>query len=305
MADDKSIEVAGVRLTHPGRIVYEEMGLTKLGLAEYYETVGETMLEHVAGRPLSLVRCPQGRGDECFYQKHVSTHFPDAVRRIEVREKEDEEPQTYGMVDSVAGLVGLVQMGVLEIHVWGARTDRLERPDRMVFDLDPDVGLPWERIVEAARAVRDRLSEVGLESFLKTTGGKGLHVVVPLTRRHDWEEVKTFSKAVAADLVRREPDKYTDNVRKEKRKGRVLLDYLRNGRGATWVAPYSTRARPGAPVSVPVAWGELGPDLRSDQWNVETLPERLDRPDEDPWANVGRVRQSITRAARRALGLND
>ena len=296
-------EVAGVRITSADRVVYDGMALTKLDHARYYERIGDWMLPHVADRPLSLVRCPKGRTDECFYQKHVGEQFPDAVHRVAVEEKEDEEPREYAMVDSVAGLVALVQMGVLEIHVWGSRTDRLERPDRVVFDLDPDVGLAWERVLEATLAVRRRLADLGLESFVKTTGGKGLHVVMPLTRRHDWDEVKAFAKAVAADMVKREPGKYTDNVRKERRKGRVFIDYLRNGRGATYIAPFSTRARPGAPVSVPVAWDALGPDLSSDRWNVETLPARLERLKRDPWAEMDGVRQSITRDVRAELGL--
>jgi bifunctional non-homologous end joining protein LigD len=296
-------EVAGVPLTSPDRVLYEGMGLTKLDLARYYERVADWMLPHVADRPLSLVRCPQGRDGECFFQKHVGDTFPEAVGRVAIPEKEGDEAKLYGTVDSVAGLVALVQMGVLEIHLWGARTDRLERPDRLVFDLDPDVGLAWERVIEATFALRVRLAELGLQSFVKTTGGKGLHVVVPLTRRHGWEEVKDFARAVAADLVRREPERYTDNARKARRKGRIFIDYLRNGRGATFIAPFSTRAREGAPVSAPVAWKEVGPKLRSDQWSAATLPTRLARLSEDPWQGIDQVRQSITREVRQELGL--
>ncbi|HSL83309.1 MAG TPA: DNA ligase D, partial [Thermoanaerobaculia bacterium] len=296
-------EVAGVPLTSPDRVLYEGMGLTKLDLARYYERVAEPMLPHVADRPLSLVRCPQGRGGECFFQKHVGDTFPEAVGRVEIREKEGEESKLYGTVSTAAGLVALVQMGVLEIHVWGSRTDRLERPDRVVFDLDPDEGLAWERVIEATFALRARLAELGLESFVKTTGGKGLHVVVPLTRRHGWDEVKDFARAVAADMVRREPGKYTDNVRKASRKGRIFIDYLRNARGATFIAPFSTRAREGAPVSVPIAWREVAPDLRSDRWSAATLPGRLSRLKKDPWGGIGQVRQSITQEIRQKLGL--
>lgn len=296
-------EVAGVPLSSPDRVLYEGMGLTKLDLARYYERVAEPMLPHVADRPLSLVRCPQGRSGECFFQKHVGDTFPEAVGRVEIREKEGEESKLYGTVSSVEGLVALVQMGVLEIHIWGSRTDRLERPDRVVFDLDPDAGLAWERVLEATFALRARLAELGLESFVKTTGGKGLHVVLPLTRRHGWEEVKEFSRAVAADMVRREPGKYTDNVRKARRKGRIFIDYLRNGRGATFIAPFSTRAREGAPVSVPIAWKEVAPDLRSDQWSAATLPGRLSRLRKDPWEGIDQVRQSITKEVRRELRL--
>lgn len=298
-----SERIAGVELTHPDRVLYRGQGLTKRDLARYYERVAESMLPELGGRPLSLLRCPSGQGEECFYQKHLSETFPDAVGRLELREKGKETPQTYATAGSASALVGLVQMGVLEIHVWGARHDRLERPDRMVFDLDPDEGLAWERVLEATRAVGERLDELGLRSFVKTTGGKGLHVVVPLTRRQGWEEVKAFAAAIAAELTGRDPDRYTDNARKRQRRGRVFIDYLRNSRGATYVAPYSTRARPGAPVSVPVGWSELSPELRSDEWNIDTLPRRLDRLDADPWAGIAKVDQSITRDMRRALGL--
>ncbi len=299
----ETVEVGGVRLTHAGRRLWQGTGLTKLDLALYYQQIGETMLPHVARRPLSLLRCPQGSAGGCFFQKHVGEQFPEAVGRVAIREREDRKPELYAVVETVAGLLGLVQMGVLEIHVWGARSDRLERPDRVVFDLDPDVGLAWERVIETALFLRFHLAELGLQSFVGTTGGKGLHVVVPLLRRHGWDEVKAFARAVAADLVRREPGKYTDNARKDRRRGRVFVDYLRNGRGATFIAPFSSRARSGAPVAVPISWEELRPDLRSDAWSVATLPRRLERLGEDPWREIGRVRQSITREVRRELGL--
>jgi bifunctional non-homologous end joining protein LigD len=301
----KAQEVAGIGVTHPDRVVFEAMGLTKLDLARYYEKVAPWLLPHVAGRPLSLLRCPQGSGSDCFYQKHVGEGFPDAVGRVPVREKEGKRPELYATVDSVAGLVALVQMGVLEIHVWGCRSDRIERPDRLAFDLDPDEGLPWSRVVEAALAVRERLGELGIESFPKTTGGKGLHVVAPLVRRHGWDVAYAFSKAVAADLARRRPKRLTDNVRKEARKGRVFVDYLRNHRGSTFVAPYSTRARAGAPVSVPIAWDELGEGVRSEEWNARTLIDRLEGLAADPWRKMEGIRQSIRKEALEELGIDD
>lgn len=291
--DDATV-IAGVRLTHPSRVLYPGQGLTKLDLARYYQAVAGRLLPHLHDRPLSLVRCPSGSEGKCFYQKHLGEGFPAAVGRVEIEEK-DGGTESYGVANSPAALVALVQMGVLEIHTWGARRDRLERPDRMLFDLDPDEGLPWERTIEAARALRDRLAELGLQSFVKTTGGKGLHVVVPLRRRHGWDEVRAFSAAVAEEQIRRRPDRYVAAAAKDKRRGKVFLDVLRNTRGNTFVAPYSTRARPGAPVSTPLAWDELTPDLRSDRYTVANLPARLAALDRDPWEAFAAVRQSITR----------
>jgi bifunctional non-homologous end joining protein LigD len=301
-SDDQTAEVAGVRLTHPGRVLYPDQGLTKLDLARYYQAVAGRLLPHLRDRPLSLVRCPSGRATECFYQKHLGAGFPRSVRRVRIREK-DGGTGAYGVANSLAAVVALVQMGVLEIHAWGARRDRLERPDRLIFDLDPDEGLPWERVAAAAFELRDRLAELGLRSFLKTTGGKGLHLVVPLLRRHRWDEIHAFGAAVAADLVRRRGEAYVSTAAKEKRRGKIFLDYLRNTRGATAVAPYSTRARPGAPVSTPLAWDELTPDLRSDRYTVANLPTRLAALASDPWEGFGAVRQSITRAMTREVGL--
>lgn len=292
-------EVAGVRLTSPDRVVYPDQGATKRDLARYYETVAEHILPHLAGRPLSLVRCPKGREGQCFYQKHVDESFPDAVARIAVEEKDGTE--VYGMVETVEGLVAMVQMGVLELHTWGARHDRIERPDRLVFDLDPDEGLAWERVTEAAVEVRNLLAGLGLESFVKTTGGKGLHVVLPIERRIGWDDLKAFARGVAETMVRDAPDRYTDNMSKAKRKGKVFIDYLRNGRGATFIASYSTRARPGATVSVPVRWNELG-RVRPDGYDVATLPRRLASLKSDPWEGFDRIRQAVTAKMRRAVG---
>jgi bifunctional non-homologous end joining protein LigD len=292
-----AVEVAGVRLTHPDKVLYPGRGLTKRDLAEYYERIGDWILPQIANRPLVLVRCPEGQGGECFYQKHLTHQFPDAVLRVAV--EEGGKTVQYGAVDSLAGLVSLVQMGALELHVWGAHRDQIERPDYAVFDLDPDVGLAWERVVEAALDLRDLLAETGLRSFLKTTGGKGLHVVLPLARRHGWDELKAFTRAVVEGMVAGHPDRFTSNPLKARRRGRIFVDYLRNGRGATSIAAYSTRSRPGAPVSTPLAWEELAGDVRADTWTIENLPERLESLGADPWREMSAVKQSITAAMKR------
>jgi bifunctional non-homologous end joining protein LigD len=196
---------------------------------------------------------------------------------------------------SPSALVALVQMGVLELHTWGAKRDKLERPDRMILDLDPDPAVEWSAVIEGAQLLRALLNELNLASFVKTTGGKGLHVVVPLQRVHTWDEVKTFSKALADHLAHTIPERFLANMSKQKRKGKIYLDYLRNGRGATAVAAFSTRARPGAPVSVPLGWEELSVDLRSDHFTIANLPERLDHLRKDPWKDYWSAKQRITR----------
>lgn len=295
-------EVAGVALTHPDRVLYPEHGPTKGDLARYYESVAEWMLPHVAHRPLTLVRCPKGQGSKCFFQKHATDGMPAAVRRIPIRQ--DDGVASYMEIESVEGLVALVQMGALEFHVWGSRTEDVERPDRIVFDLDPDPSVAWPAVVDGALEIRERLGDLDLESFVKTTGGKGLHVVVPIRGKATWDDAKSFSRAVADAVVRDAPDRYTANLSKAKRHGRIFIDYLRNGRGATAVAPYSSRARPGAPIATPLHWKELNAKLRPDAFTVQTFAERRRRLRADPWEGMASVRQSITAAVRRVTSTN-
>lgn len=283
--------VAGVRLTNPGRVLYPDQGVTKRHLALYYESISDWALPRLERRPLSLVRCPAGREKHCFFQKHLGPEAPAHLKGIEIDEKK--ETTVYSYLVDLKGLLSLVQLGVLEIHPWGSRVETLERPDRIIFDLDPAPKVAWERVVDAAGAVRERLKQLGLESFVKTTGGKGLHVVAPLAPRAEWPEVKAFAKAVVDSLAAERPREYTGRLAKKDRSGRIFIDYLRNGRGATGIGDYSTRAKPGATVSAPVAWSELTPALRSDQFNVFNLPERLSRLKKDPWAGFDRADQAI------------
>jgi bifunctional non-homologous end joining protein LigD len=294
----KEVEIGGFRFSNPEKVLYPEQGITKRELAVYYSRIADWILPHLADRPLTLVRCPEGRTRQCFYQKHITEHVPPSVRRVDVG-----EPEPYGAVSNLEGLLALVQMGVLEIHIWGCHRDKIELPDYVVFDLDPDEGLAWERVVEGTLKVRDFLAELGLRSFLKTTGGKGLHVVFPLVRRDDWDEVKAFTKAVAEAVVASDPSRYTSKLPKASRKGKVFIDYLRNGRGATSIAPYSTRARPGAPVSTPLFWDELDAGVRGNSFDVRNLPERLESLAADPWADFTKVRQSITAAMKKTVGM--
>ena len=296
-----SLDLSRLPLSNPDKVLWPEQGVTKAALAEYYLAVADWMLPHVAKRPLTLVRCPNGQGKPCFYQRHPGEGMPAAIRTVPVKEKDG----TYDSIsiDDVEGLIGLVQIGALEIHTWGSRLDKIEQADRIVFDLDPDEGLPWARVVEGAKITRERLRELGLESFLKTTGGKGLHVVVPIRRGPDWDEVKAFTKAVVEQMAGDDPARFTANMSKAKRKGRIYVDFLRNQRTATFIAPFSTRTKPGAPVSVPIFWEELEEGVRSDQFNTATLPRRLQSLKEDPWAEIDEQRQGITAAAKRKVGM--
>lgn len=291
--------VAGVRLTHPDRVLYAEDKFTKRDLAEYYERIADWILPYVVDRPLTLVRCPEGYAGQCFFQKHLTGSLPDAVRGVMVDVKGKQEE--YVAIDDAAGLVALVQMGVLELHPWPAREDHLERPDQLVFDLDPGEGTEWKDVVEGARDVRERLESAGLTTFLRTSGGKGLHVVVPLSRRNDWDEFKAFAKSVADAMTRDAPDRYIATMSKAKRRGKLFIDYLRNQRGATAIASYSTRRRRGAPVATPLAWDELTARTKPDMYNIANLPKRLDKLQKDPWADFFSIRQSITRKIQAAF----
>ena len=246
------------------------------------------MAPHVVGRPLALVRCPEGATAECFFQKHASAGI-DQKRLHLVREPDGDHVITIGDLD---GLISLVQAGVLEIHTRGTTADALETGDRLVFDLDPGPGIAWDDIVAAAREVRRRLADEGLESFLKTSGGKGLHVVLP-TAPAPWDVAKAFARGIAEAMTADDPSRYTATVKKTSREKRILVDYLRNSREATAVAPYSTRARPGAPVSTPITWEELGAQTAANSYTVLNLGQRLARLRKDPWADIGKVKQKL------------
>ena len=298
--DGDAVTVAGVRVTHPERVLFDEMGLTKEALARYYEGVAEWMLPELRERPLSLVRCPQGPGEGCFYQKNIDEKFSAAIERVPV---ELGGGGVYAAANSIGAVVSLVQMGVIELHVWGSTTRDLTRPDRMVFDLDPDAAVPWREVMAATHATRRKLEDLGLEAFLKTSGGKGLHVVVPLSRRHEWDEVKSFSRAVAEAIAADNPRLFLTKASKKERAGKIFIDYLRNAEGATTVAAYSVRARPGAPVSTPLHWDELGGRMKPTQFHAASVPRRLNGLRSDPWKAMRRTSQTLTAAMKRSLGI--
>jgi bifunctional non-homologous end joining protein LigD len=277
----ETVEIAGITLTHPDRVLWPDQGVTKHALAEYYADIVDRILPHVVNRPLTLVRCPSGSDGACFVQKHPWAGLHKAVRRV--RDGDDE----WLAVDDLSGLVALVQMGVLELHPWGATADDLERPDRIVFDLDPDEGVPWAHVSEGARAILAALEDLGLRGFVKVTGGKGLHLMVPVEPHADWETAKAFARDVAARLAAERSERYTTNPLKEARTGRIFLDHLRNSRGATAVATYSTRARPRAPVAMPLAWDALGDATAAPRYGMADFPA------EDPWKGFFEVRQRL------------
>jgi len=282
-----------IRLTHPEKTLDTLTGLTKEELARYYLDVSERMLPHIAGRPLTLVRCPEGSGKPCFYQKHSNQMLPADLESIDIVDKKTGKPEPYITLSTTKAIVELAQVGVLEIHPWGSRNESLEKPDRIVFDLDPDDAIPWKTLAAAADEVRRRLSKIGLESFLKTTGGHGLHVVVPIRADHSWAEVKQFAHQFAQEMERDEPSLYLTKMTKAARKGKIYLDYLRNERGATSIAPYSPRAREGAPVALPLSWKELKSKERP-RFLVSDLARWKKRLADDPWSRMADIKQRLS-----------
>ncbi|HEY0190228.1 MAG TPA: non-homologous end-joining DNA ligase [Kofleriaceae bacterium] len=299
----------GFKLTNLDKVLYPEpaartrakaashAGITKGDLIAYLAVASEWMLPHVGSRPLTIVRCPDGlngKARACFFQKHVLPGAPAAIGRVAVPES-DGDSSTYMQVHDMPGIVALAQLGTLEIHSWGSHADHIEQPDVMVFDLDPDEGLAWDQVALAAIELRGRLRKLHLDSFVKTTGGKGLHVVVPFDRGPSWDEVKAFTMGIAEAMERDEPERFTSNMAKVKRKGKIFVDYLRNGRGATFIAPYSPRARPGAPVAVPITWDELAEGVDPQAFTTQTVPRRLAQLAADPWAELARTKQSLAK----------
>ena len=292
--------VAGVSISHPDRVMYPTPRLTKLDVATFYERIADWIVPHLEGRPLTLVRCPDGMSGECFYMKHSKVWAPPALRRVRIQEKT--KVGDYLVADDIAAVVSLVQMDVLEIHTWNTCIDKVELPNRIVFDLDPGAHVPWAQVVESARLVRKMLKTVELESFPKTTGGKGLHVVVPLLPRADWHECLEFSRALAESMERHDPALFTTTFAKAGRERKILIDYMRNNRTNTSVAAFSTRARAGGSVSVTLRWQEVTPALDPSAWTIATVERRLSSLRTDPWREYWSCKQRLSARAVRAFG---
>ena len=284
-------DLLGVRLSSPDKVLWEEQGVTKSDLADYYLAVAARILPHIARRPVTLVRCPTGAEKKCFYQRHAASGVLPQLKEVLI--PGFDEPYLY--LENEAGLVAAVQMGTLELHPWGVTVAEPGRPDRLIFDLDPSEGLGFDTVVAAALDVRARLEALGLTSFCKTTGGKGLHVVVPILADAEWREAKAFTKALADLMSEERPDLYLAKISKAEREGRIFIDYLRNDPTSTAVGAYSTRSRPGAPVSLPIAWEQVTPQLDPKAFNLRTVPEIVAKTP-DPWAELPNVRQSLAPA---------
>lgn len=277
--------IEGVRVTHPDKILFADQGITKRDLIAHYIAVADRMLPHIADRPISLVRCPDGEGGECFFQKHASKGFPDEFRAVPIRESAGKRDYLY--IEDLQGLIAAVQMGALELHLWGAHVDAVEEPDRMVFDFDPDEGVAFAKVKDAAKEMRARLKKLCLQSFAMATGGKGIHVVVPLARGHTWDQHRDFAEAMARLMAEEEPERFIATMSKAKRKGKIFVDYLRNTRGATAIAPYSSRARKGAPFAVPLSWQALEKLESAHPYAVGEKPKG------EPWKDYAKVKQRL------------
>jgi bifunctional non-homologous end joining protein LigD len=292
--------VAGVRISHPERVLYQDPGITKLDLAQYLEKAAPRMLEHLGDRLVSLVRCPEGPSGTCFFQRHRGAGLSEAIGSVPVKE-DDGTTEDYLQIDSVAGLVTAAQMGAIEFHIWGSRVDRIEQPDRLVFDLDPAPDVAFDTVADAAHEMKAVLEALGLESFPMLTGGKGIHVVVPVQRQHEWPTIKDFTGAVAYRLAEAHSDRYVAVMTKAKRKGRIFIDYLRNGRSATAICPFSPRARAGAPVAWPVSWPALARQPGANAVTIATAMKRLG--EADPWKGYAKLKQRLSKAALKAVGV--
>jgi bifunctional non-homologous end joining protein LigD len=288
--------VVGVRISHPDRLIYPDQGISKLQLARYYESIADWIVPHVKGRPLTLVHCPAGLAAPCLYLKHAKQWGPDVLRRVKIQEKT--KVGEYLIADTIEAVVSLAQMGVVEIHTWNSTIDDVDRPNRVVWDLDPGPKVTWQQVVAGAQVVRDVLKTLGLESWVKTTGGRGLHVVVPIKPARDWSECLDFARALSEAIERTDPI-YTTRFAKAGRERKILIDFMRNNRTNTSVSAFSPRARPGAMVSMPLEWRDLsrGPA----RWSLLTVPQRLKRRKSDPWAGYWTAKQRLSSASIKAL----
>jgi len=285
--------VAGVRISHPDRLIYPDLGISKIHLARYYEEIGEWIVPHVAGRPLTLVHCPAGLAAPCIYLKHAKAWGPNALRRVKIQEKT--KVGEYLVADSIEAVVSLAQMGIVEIHTWNSTMKHIERPNRIVWDLDPGPAVTWKQIVKAAGLVRAILKTLGLTSWVKTTGGRGLHVVVPIKPAREVPECLEFSRRVSDAIVRTDPQLYTTTFAKVGRERKILIDYMRNNRTNTSVCAFSPRARAGATVSMPLDWSDL--NASPERWTLPAVTRRLKRLRSDPWAKYWNCHQEISHAS--------
>lgn len=290
--DQTNVTVAGIKISNPQREVYPGTGFTKQMIAEYYESVSDYILPYIENRLLSAIRCTDGINGQCFFQRHAGTNATKDIHALKVKGHGEGKPYMY--IKDKRGLVSLAQMGVIEIHPWGSNIKDVDKPDRIIFDLDPDPSVSWQKVMEGAAEIKLRLDDLGLESYLKTTGGKGLHVMIPIKPKYNWDVMKPWAKAFAESLVKDSPQKYIANMSKDKRKGKIFIDYLRNGLTSTAIAAYSLRSREGATVAMPLDWRQLNDKLDPKEYTIETVPGIIGRRKYDPWAEFYKNKQSIS-----------
>lgn len=284
--------MANFILSHPDKLLYPDANITKLDLVNYYNKVAKWILPYILKRPLTLLRCPNGQNKKCFYQRHLMTETEN-LYEIKLNDKtEKSEPYLY--IKNKFGLLALIQLGVLEIHPWASHIDKVEKPDFITFDLDPGQSTEWKKVIETAFLVKNHLQKLNLKSFVKTTGSKGLHVVVPIKRLYSWDKIKVFAYAFVNYLAMRNPQLIVANMNKTKRKGKIFVDYLRNQHGASSIAPYSTRSKQNASVATPLSWSELSVRIKSDTFTVKNLPHRLAKLKHDPWADFYLLKQKLS-----------
>lgn len=285
------MKIKKLSISSPEKILFKKEKITKQQVADYYLTVAPYLLPYVKDRPLSLVRCPQGSEETCFFQKHFPHHVPDSLTTFPVSEGGGEG--VYFSMDSVEGLMELIQLNAFELHTWNCHRKNIMRPDQIVMDFDPGPGVPWEKVVEAAYELKQMLLDLNLMSFVKLTGGKGLHVHVPVAPLYDWDQIKSFSQTLALELVNRHPTKFTPTMAKNKRRGKIYVDYLRNGYGSTAVIPYSLRAKPLSAVALPIEWSELKKITGPQQFTLEKALRKIKCRKKDPWLHMLKLKQKI------------
>jgi bifunctional non-homologous end joining protein LigD len=279
-------------LSHADKLLYPDVNITKLELASYYITIAKWILPHILKRPLTLLRCPNGQKKKCFYQRHLTT-ATENLYAITLPDKTN-KPEPYLYIKDTSGLMALIQLGVLEIHPWASQIDKIEKPNFIIFDLDPGLHVEWRSVIEAAFFIKDHLQKLNLKSFVKTTGSKGLHVTVPIKRLYNWDKVKVFAHTFVKYLAMQNPQLIVANMSKTKRKGKIFVDYLRNQYGASGIAPYSTRIKENAAVATPLAWTELNVRIKSDTFTIRNLPQRLAKLKHDPWADFYLLKQKLS-----------
>lgn len=282
-----------ITISHPDKIIAGSKNVTKIELIEYYQKISDRLLPHIIERPIMILRCPGKLPKNCFYQKHTMPGTSKYIHQIEITEKNSKG--YYLMIKDELGLISLIQSGAVELHPWGSRINNIEKPDIITFDLDPDPNVPWSKVTEAAKLIQQKLAHLDLQSFIKLSGGKGLHIVIPIVPVLEWSEIKEFTRAFAQYIVQLSPFDFIATASKDKRGNKIFIDYLRNDRGSTSVAVYSTRAKINIPISTPIRWNELSKIKSAQEFNIKNIQNRLSKQKKDPWEDFFKVKQRLSK----------